>query len=311
MGVTQSERFLLSLEGAIEHSQAYEVPLRFSQNGLCDRLGMAQSHISRASKSLIEEGLIVRERRRVVDENRRVLTYIPTEKGIIKMTDLDQRINHQRVLSPGDDGLLVEFDFIELLEIWRVENHPIPRDMLCRADMLRIAPSHDELPLLERENALFEIRLDSENADIASEAVGLLLELANIKKDLGLIEEAVHHLTRAAQLHRQRGSPSGEATCLLAAFKLNGEVDQRLSHIDIRPENLDADWWQVMADALEEKKRLKWLKDIWYLEPGLPIAGHVGFALHSMGHEVLDDLFELFKAAYDVKGMKAVELLRE
>ena len=73
--ITNRERVLLALEDAPDFQDQYELPRRFSQVGLSQRLGMAQSHVSRALNTLMEEGIITHKRKRVVGERRRVTTY--------------------------------------------------------------------------------------------------------------------------------------------------------------------------------------------------------------------------------------------
>ena len=63
--ITNRERVLLALEDAPQYDAQYEVPRRFSQRGLSQRLDMAQSHVSRAIKDLLGDELISQRRRRV------------------------------------------------------------------------------------------------------------------------------------------------------------------------------------------------------------------------------------------------------
>ncbi len=67
--ITNRERVLLALVDAPDFHDQYELPRRFSQVGLSQRLGMAQSHVSRALNVLIEEGLLTHKRKRVIGEH--------------------------------------------------------------------------------------------------------------------------------------------------------------------------------------------------------------------------------------------------
>lgn len=316
--LTQADRFLVALQDAHQHLASFEMPARFSQNGLSDRLGMAQSHISRATKSLFSNGLITKQKRRVAGEVRRVNTYIPTERGIERIDELLDNVISQEVFTPGKDGLLKRMSYGDLLNDWRVQQIATPYDALGISDLLHQAPIHENLPLLETE-AIFDNEFSDMEADLASETIGYLLELATLQKNSGQFSKAFSSLNRASQLHRQRGSPSGEITCLIAAHGVNmgggneqvtrKESFNRLIELCNRVEasEIKQSWWQPLADILPKEEKKKWLLKIWQTKPGLPIAGHVGFALLNLGEQVGDELLEIFQSAGDENGYSAVK----
>ncbi len=226
--ITNRERVLLALQDAPDHIDQYEVPRRFSQPGLTQRLGMAQSHVSRALTQLLDEGLLTQKRKRVVGERRRVTTYSLSEKGMEKVRELASDIDSSEVLTTGVEGDLIQVELGKLIEEWvRAGDRSYP-DALSKAELIRSATSHDGMLLVDSPNS----GEGSEEADLSSETIGLHLELAELKRSQGDLRTAIDHLGRAADLHRKRGNPPGEARCILAAATLGGQVSEPESLVD-------------------------------------------------------------------------------
>ncbi len=228
--ITNRERVLLALSDAPDFQDQYELPRRFSQVGIAHRLGMAQSHVSRALSGLIEEDLLSNKRKRVVGERRRVMTYSLSEIGIDKVHDLISEIEHSDVLSIGDEGSLVQVELKSLVNKWFNRGGQRYPDALSLADLLRNAEIHDGMPLLESPPEADEVGTDD---DLSSEAIGLHLELAELRRSQGDLVSALDHLSRAGGLHRKRGNPVGEARCILAAASLGARVDNALDLIAV------------------------------------------------------------------------------
>ncbi len=228
--ITNRERVLLALSDAPDFQDQYELPRRFSQVGIAHRLGMAQSHVSRALSGLIEEDLLSNKRKRVVGERRRVMTYSLSEIGIDKVHDLISEIEHSDVLSIGDEGSLVQVELKSLVNKWFSRGGQRYPDALSLADLLRNAEIHDGMPLLESPPEADEVGTDD---DLSSEAIGLHLELAELRRSQGDLVSALDHLSRAGGLHRKRGNPVGEARCILAAASLGARVDNALDLIAV------------------------------------------------------------------------------
>jgi DNA-binding MarR family transcriptional regulator len=228
--ITNRERVLLALSDAPDFQDQYELPRRFSQVGIAHRLEMAQSHVSRALSGLIEENLLSNKRKRVVGERRRVMTYSLSEIGIDKVHDLISEIEHSDVLSIGDEGSLVQVELKALVNKWFSRGGQRYPDALSLADLLRNAEIHDGMPLLESPPEADEVDTDD---DLSSEAIGLHLELAELRRSQGDLPSALDHLSRAGGLHRKRGNPVGEARCILAAASLGAKVDNALDLIAV------------------------------------------------------------------------------
>ncbi len=228
--ITNRERVLLALSDAPDFQDQYELPRRFSQVGIAHRLGMAQSHVSRALSGLIEEDLLSNKRKRVVGERRRVMTYSLSEIGIDRVQDLISEIEHSDVLSIGDEGSLVQVELKSLVNKWFSRGGQRYPDALSLADLLRNAEIHDGMPLLESPPEADEVDTDD---DLSSEAIGLHLELAELRRSQGDLPSALDHLSRAGGLHRKRGNPVGEARCILAAASLGAKVDNALDLIAV------------------------------------------------------------------------------
>ena len=158
---SNSDRVLLSLHGCQEHLDRYEYPRRFSQRGLVERLGIAQSHISREVKGLVDDGFIIAERRRVANERRRVTAYILTERGIDAVEALHSTIVHREVLHRSPDGELARTMLGQLMP----KLHPLEL-----ANVLKQASVHDGLPLIEAAT-----EGDEGELDLSSETIGLLI----------------------------------------------------------------------------------------------------------------------------------------
>jgi len=219
--ITNRERVLLALVDAPDFQDQYELPRRFSQVGLSQRLGMAQSHVSRALNILIEEGLITHKRKRVVGERRRVTTYSLSGDGIEQLHDLIEDIERADVLTLGDEGTLEQIELRKLVNGWTRRGGQQYPDALSLAELLREAPIHDGLPLLESPPEA--VRPESD--DLSSEAIGLHLELAELRRGQGDLNSALDHLDRAAKLHNKRGNPLGQVRCVLAAASLGAQIE--------------------------------------------------------------------------------------
>ncbi len=228
--ITNRERILLALEDARSHFEQYEVPRRFSQPGMASRLGMAQSHISRAISKIADEGLLIQERRRVFGERRRINAYSLTERGGDVVFDLVQAMKAAAVLAPGSEGTLEQSSLLDLLNTWEGDgNWRRPADGLGLADLVRDAERHDGMPMFTSPpDAEVELEVD----DLSSETIGLHLELADLRQTQGDLTGAITHLERAANLHRKRGSKLGEIRCLLAAHTLGRPLDSTEKMID-------------------------------------------------------------------------------
>ncbi len=221
--ITNRERVLLSLEDAPQYDAQYEVPRRFSQRGLSQRLDMAQSHVSRAIKDLLSDEMISQRRRRVTGERRRVIAYNLTESGSDRTVDLRREMLAAAVLTRASDGTLERLSLRDLLHRAERTGERPPSDALGMADLLRGAEVHDNMPLLE--DLTGEAEADEGEPDLSAEAIGLHLELAEMRRRQGDLPSALDHLGRAAGLHRQRGNPAGEVRCLLAASSLGAPVE--------------------------------------------------------------------------------------
>ena len=249
--ITNRERVLLALADAPTFEDQYELPRRFSQAGLMQRLGMAQSHVSRALNELIEENLLTHRRRRVVGERRRVTAYSLSENGIDKVSDLIDDIESAEVLTHGKEGTLEQVDIRSLVDRWERGGARKVPDALAMAELLRTAELHDGLPLLEHPP---EVTTEGGEADLSSEAIGLHLELAELRRSQGDIHAAIDHLGRAADLHRKRGNAAGEARCHLAAASLGAPLESPTSIIEavssIRDDAERLDASLMLFDAL-------------------------------------------------------------
>ncbi|MEE3083557.1 MAG: hypothetical protein VX320_05695 [Candidatus Thermoplasmatota archaeon] len=220
--ITNRERVLLALEDANEYADRYEVPRRFSQSGLAGRLEMAQSHVSRAINRLSDENLLRSERRRVAGERRRVMAYALTEKGQYEADSLHRELLSCDILTTAKDGTLEMQSAKELFGQWERRGWSQPADGLGVADLLRTSEQHEGHPRIDAPPT----QADEPEADLSSETIGLHLELANLRRAQNDIPGAIDHLKRAAELHRVRGSKSGEARCLLAAVTLGAVVEE-------------------------------------------------------------------------------------
>jgi hypothetical protein len=190
---------------------------------------MAQSHVSRALNILIEEGLITHKRKRVVGERRRVTTYSLSSDGIDQLHELIDSIEMADVLTLGEEGTLEQIELRQLVDKWTRRGGQQYPDALSLTDLLREATIHDGLPLLEAPPAGVSSASDE---DLSSEAIGLHLELAELRRSQGDLASALEHLDRAARLHHKRGNPLGQVRCVLAAASLGAQVENPTVLID-------------------------------------------------------------------------------
>ncbi len=248
--ITNRERVLLALEDANEYADRYEVPRRFSQSGLAGRLEMAQSHVSRAINRLSDENLLRSERRRVAGERRRVMAYALTEKGQYEADSLHRELLSSDILTTAEDGTLELKSAKELFGQWERRGWNRPADGLGVADLLRTSEQHEGHPRIDAPPT----QVIEPEADLSSETIGLHLELANLRRAQHDIPGAIDHLKRAAELHRVRGSKSGEARCLLAAVTLGAVVEEperMLPAIDkMKNHSLKLDSLLIVHDAM-------------------------------------------------------------
>ena len=197
--------------GSEEYQDRFEYPRRFSQRGLIERLEMAQSHISRTVKTLLDEKMIISERRRVANESKRVVAYRLSEKGIIEVENLKAVLAERIILYRNEDGELSRATLSE---------HLSGKDILTWANMLKNAETHDGMLIIKDSE-----HEDLEELNISSETITLLIELAELKMNQGKSKEAAEDLRRAAVLHRRQGNNLGEARCILTAAGLDGVIN--------------------------------------------------------------------------------------
>lgn len=284
MRITQVDRLLLALQGSPEHWSAYEYPLAYSQTGLCARLGMKQSQLSRESRKLIHSGHAEVERRRIQGQARRKNGYCLSEAGLARLDSLIDTVLAQKVLLMGAAGLPEQHHLKEVLRRWGIA---VDHEALALVDTLRAAPQHEGLPFLEQETWL---RRSSTSLapDMASELIDALQQLAKLKRDLGEVEAASENLLKAAELHRKRGFASGELTCLVAASTIGGDYEHdRVLELarDIEVDQIESGWWKTLADLLPDNLRVEWLEKIIQSNPDAAMAENVARELRRIGHE--------------------------
>ncbi len=315
--ITNRERILLALDGAHEYATRYEMPRRFSQRGLAHRLGMAQSHVSRAMNGLLEQSLVTASRRRVAGEKRRVNAYALSQRGQDQVVDLNAAIAATTVLTIGPDGTLEQHALDGLVAGWNKTGQNT--EPLLLADLIRGAETHDGMPVVEPPGAADE---SAGEEDISAEAVGLHLELAEMHASSGRAEAAIEHLLRAATLHRLRGSAEGDARCRLAAAVLGSPLaEPRHLRIGIEMVRDQGDRIRLTLDLHELWARMDraaadaWLLD--HLRPAwdggrcrhpLPLLGHIGFRIAAIAEPdeaqaVLTSLLARFEQAGDGPGI--------
>lgn len=234
---SNKDRFLLSLSGSHEYLDRYEYPRRFSQRGLVQRMEMAQSHISRTVKGLVDDGLIISERRRVANERKRVTAYLLTDKGIDLTEMLFKDLQEREILYRSQDGELARSTIAEL--------YP-ELEALEVANLLKRAEVHDGMLLVDSPESN-----DEEYLDLSSETITLLVELADMKMSQGHSTDAATGLRRAATLHRRQGNNIGEVKCNLNAAGLDGRLDDA-EHI-----------WKLMKNSGLERYSGDELLTIW------------------------------------------------
>jgi len=199
--ITNQERLLLALVDSPSLVNAYEWPYRLCQQGLADRLGTAQAHISRAASGLLDQGLVVARRRRVIGQKRRVTTYDLTSKGIAEIERLRSELENASLLQIQDSGGHSIITTLDLRASVSGTFQP-PLDLLELADWMTQLESHEGLPKLP--SILKEFwPADDWTEDPTSEAILLALELAEIRAGQGRPAEAASLLRRAASQHRR------------------------------------------------------------------------------------------------------------
>ena len=87
-GWTTRQRVLACLTGSNEHSRSAIAPTRWTREGISERLEVDQSVVSRHLKSLIDEGLIVYELRRVHGLKRRRKIPLLSKLGEKRLLDV-------------------------------------------------------------------------------------------------------------------------------------------------------------------------------------------------------------------------------
>lgn len=266
---SNKDRFLLSLSGSQEYLDRYEYPRRFSQRGLVQRLEMAQSHISRTVKGLVDDGLIISQRRRVANERKRVTAYLLTDKGIDLTKVLNRELRQREVLFRSEDGELARatiadlFPDIEALEV---------------ANLLKRAEVHDGMLIVDS-----PANVDEGDLDLSSETITLLVELAELRMSQGQTNEAAKGLRRAAILHRRQGNSIGEVKCLLNAAGLDGALED-VKHT-----------WKMMKDSGLEIYSGDELLTIWSHLDDEEMIEHCpphirSYILCSLGRKNIDDV---------------------
>ena len=98
-----NERVLLHLSRFASDTPPEEHPQECSQAGIASSVGISRTHVPRAVKSLIKDGLVEELRARVSGHGRRMSVYAITPEGVRRASELWQRLNEVifTVKSPG------------------------------------------------------------------------------------------------------------------------------------------------------------------------------------------------------------------
>ena len=210
-----------------------------------------------------------------------------------------------------EDGTLDLVECADLFSRWERRGWKRPADALALSDLLRGIEQHDGHP---RMDAPPEITSIDATADLSSETIGLHLELADLRRSQGDDAGAIEHLSRAAELHRKRGSFPGEARCLLAAATLGAPIEEpdrlREAVEGVRDEPLRIESLLILFDSTAD---LDVLARAFELAPPLPLIGHIGFRLASLqddstAEKTLSALRVVFEDAGDLRGIRMCDL---
>jgi len=86
--LSSSNRALLYLYDRRREATADHAGEGVTQLGISEGLGIPRSHITRVVRPLVEDGLIVEEKRHVVDKDRKLNVYSLTSKGLTRVQEL-------------------------------------------------------------------------------------------------------------------------------------------------------------------------------------------------------------------------------
>lgn len=86
-----SEKVLIHLSRMRVDQDAELAPREISQEGIAEGVGISRSHVPRAVKELLQQGLIAEHKRHIKDGEKRVKVYLVTSQGLAKAREIESR----------------------------------------------------------------------------------------------------------------------------------------------------------------------------------------------------------------------------
>ena len=112
-----NKKILLYLASFESFSDAWEVPIAVSQDGISDRLGLKLSNLSRTLSPLLEQGLIQGRLAHVKGIERRRQVYFLTEHGRLEVKNIQANLNHRTLPVKDPEGALKELNVSKTISL--------------------------------------------------------------------------------------------------------------------------------------------------------------------------------------------------
>lgn len=110
-----TEKVLIHLSKVKYDCEAEKVPKEISQEGIAKGVGISRSHVPRAVKELLNDGLIEEFKRYIESGHKRIKVYLMTARGISRAQEIEERIL-SRIVSAKIQGTIVEGMTIRQIE---------------------------------------------------------------------------------------------------------------------------------------------------------------------------------------------------
>ncbi|WP_455392790.1 tetratricopeptide repeat protein [[Eubacterium] cellulosolvens] len=105
------KQILLYLADFVKYKEAFEVDNAITQQGIAEVIGIRIEHVSRALKTLIDDGYLSVRSAHIQGINRKKKAFFSTEKGLKQAYDIKNWLNNKSILIRDLNGELIESSF--------------------------------------------------------------------------------------------------------------------------------------------------------------------------------------------------------
>jgi len=162
-----AEKVLIHLSKTRYDPGAETVPVGVAQEGIAESVGISRSHVPRAVKELLREGLVKEEKRYTEGGKKRKKVYLITPNGLVRAREAKERVLSQIVPAKINNKIVHDMTIeqlenafhrrIDILKLTGAEQY-IDLDSIKSYGVIDLSDSPEVSLFLDRENALEEMK---------------------------------------------------------------------------------------------------------------------------------------------------------